>query len=104
MHLDGEQATVNGRTYDFDVQALDEQDAERAESAGKTQVRSELPGRVLRVDVTTGDLVREGQVLLVLEALKMEMEVRAPIGGAIAEVPVGVGDQVKGGDALVVIG
>lgn len=104
VHLDGEQATVNGRTYDFDVQALDEQDAERAESAGKTQVRSELPGRVLRVDVTTGDLVREGQVLLVLEALKMEMEVRAPIGGAIAEVPVGVGDQVKGGDALVVIG
>ena len=104
VHLDGEQATVNGHVSDFDVRGIDPEEAERAETAGKTLVKSDVPGRVLRVDVTRGDLVREGQVLMVLEALKMEMEIRSPVGGAIAEVPVSAGDQVKAGDTLAVVG
>ncbi len=104
VHMDGEQATVNGKQYDFNVEAIDEKQAETAAKKGQTEVKSELPGNVLRVDVTRNDLVREGEVLLVLEALKMEMEVRATAGGRVAEVKVGVGDNIKAGDVLVVIG
>ena len=62
-----------------------------------------MPGAVLEVRVSVGDQVAAGDVLLVLEAMKMEHHVRAPIAGTVTEVRVEVGDQVANGEPLLVI-
>ena len=62
-----------------------------------------MPGGVVRVAVTEGQTVAAGQVLVVLEAMKMEHAVHASAAGVVAEVNVGVGDQVETGRILVVV-
>ena len=62
-----------------------------------------MPGRVLAVRCATGDRVSRGQVLVVLEAMKMEHEVRAPGDGVVGRVQVEPGQQVNAGDVLVVV-
>ena len=75
--------------------------AARAGVAGG--VAAQLSGRVLRVAVAAGEAVEAGQLLLVLEAMKMENEINAPRAGVVKDVPVGEGDQVSEGDTLVVL-
>ena len=62
-----------------------------------------MPGKVLIVDVAAGDRVSAGQVLVVMEAMKMEHQITAPADGEVAEVRASVGDQVDNGELLVVI-
>ena len=62
-----------------------------------------MPGGVVRVAVQPGDTVEAGQVLVVLEAMKMEHSVNAPTAGTVAEVTVTAGDQVETGRVLVVV-
>ncbi len=62
-----------------------------------------MPGKVLIVNVAAGDHVSEGQVLVVMEAMKMEHQITAPAAGEVAEVRAHVGDQVDNGELLVVI-
>jgi propionyl-CoA carboxylase alpha chain len=62
-----------------------------------------LPGTVARVHVAEGDQVSAGDVLVAIEAMKMEHEIRAGHGGVVAEVAVAAGDQVEAGRLLVVI-
>ena len=62
-----------------------------------------MPGRVVRVEARVGDSVRAGQVLVVLEAMKMEHTLRAPHDGILDEVDCSPGDQVEAGAVLVVI-
>ncbi|MET0696928.1 MAG: biotin carboxylase N-terminal domain-containing protein [Acidimicrobiia bacterium] len=63
-----------------------------------------MPGRVVRVEARVGDSVTAGQVLVVLEAMKMEHSLRAPHDGILDEVDCAPGDQVEAGAVLVVIG
>jgi biotin carboxyl carrier protein len=60
-----------------------------------------MPGKVLDVRITNGDAVDAGQVLLVLEAMKMENTVSAPAAGRVESVLVKPGQQVQRGEALV---
>ena len=62
-----------------------------------------MPGKVLMVTVSEGDHVSAGQVLVVMEAMKMEHQITAPGDGQVAEVRASVGDQVDNGELLVVI-
>ncbi len=62
-----------------------------------------LPGTVIAVHVVPGDVVAEGQLLLVLEAMKMEHKITAAAAATVAEVRIGVGDRVDAGDLLVVL-
>ena len=62
-----------------------------------------MPGKVLMVDVQPGDRVAAGQVLVVMEAMKMEHQITAPADGEVSEVRAAVGDQVDNGELLVVI-
>ncbi|MCW2681991.1 MAG: Carbamoyl-phosphate synthase chain, ATP-binding protein [Frankiales bacterium] len=62
-----------------------------------------MPGTVVRVDVASGAAVEAGQVLVVLEAMKMEHAVRAPADGTVAQVVVKAGQQVDSGALLVVV-
>jgi biotin carboxyl carrier protein len=62
-----------------------------------------MPGRILSIRCAPGDRVTKGQVLAVLEAMKMEHEVRVAEDGVVREVPVEPGQQVNAGDVLVVV-
>jgi len=71
---------------------------------GEGTVTAPMPGKILDVKVKPGDSVKEGDVLIILEAMKMENEVVAPSKGVVKEVRVSPGDSVNRGDVLVVIG
>ena len=124
--------TLNGRTYEVEVEAgkamlLSEYEAIAPAPAAAAPaaapvaaapaapaapvvtgageaVSAPMPGNILKVNVKTGDAVKSGTVLVVLEAMKMENEIMAPKAGTITQVVVAKGSSVNTGDALVVIG
>ena len=67
-------------------------------------INAPMPGTILKVNVKAGDAVKEGQVLVVLEAMKMENEILAPKNGTVTQVVVSKGASVDTGAPLVVIG
>ena len=71
---------------------------------GGESVKAPMPGNILKVAVKAGDTVKEGQLLCVLEAMKMENEIYAPCAGVVSAVPVSKGSTVNTGDLLVAIG
>lgn len=75
-----------------------------AAGGGGGTLCSPMPGTILDVKVKVGDVVKAGDVLLILEAMKMENELTADKAGTIKEVKVSKGQAVSGGDALIVIG
>lgn len=74
--------------------------AAKSTGAGSIKVASPMPGKILDVKTKVGDAVKKGQVLLILEAMKMENEVVAPEDGTVASVDVAVGAMVEAGDTL----
>ena len=72
------------------------------QAAGEV-VASPLPGTVLQVKVSAGEAVKAGQLLLIIEAMKMENEVLAPRDGTVAQIVAAKGATVNTGDALVVL-
>ena len=124
--------TLNGRTYEVEVEAgkailLDEYEAvapaapapvaapavapAAAPAAAAAPVvtgagepvNAPMPGTILKVNVTQGQAVKEGDVLCVLEAMKMENEIMAPKAGTVTQVVTSKGASVNTGDALVVL-
>ena len=72
------------------------------QAAGEV-VASPLPGTVLQVKVSAGEAVKAGQLLLIIEAMKMENEVLAPRDGTVAQIVAAKGATVNTGDALIVL-
>lgn len=72
-------------------------------SAGSSVVTSPMPGTILGVKVAAGDTVKSGQVVVILEAMKMENEIVAPADGVVESVSVKVGDTVDTDATLVVL-
>ncbi len=71
-------------------------------AAGET-VAAPMPGNILRIDVNQGDVVKSGQVLVILEAMKMENEIVAPKDGTVAQIVTSKGAVVDTGSPLVII-
>ena len=104
--------TVNGKAYDVAVEEVGAGSAPAAAPvqaaapapvaapAGGTAVKAPMPGTILDVKVNSGDTVSEGQVLMVLEAMKMENDIVAPKAGTVASVNVKKGDSVNRDDLL----
>ena len=100
-------AIVNGASYDVDVQAADGASAQGGGAASgsgeRHEVEAPMPGLILRIEKNAGDPVQEGDLILVMEAMKMETEIHAPASGTIREIAVKQGDQLKAGELLAVI-
>ncbi len=70
---------------------------------GKADIRAPMPGLVVAVPVTAGQAVKAGDVLVIVESMKMENEIRAPQDGVVQAVNVAAGQQVNGDQVLVVV-
>jgi pyruvate carboxylase subunit B len=106
MAFEGNMATVDGRVYRVALKpgaAKPDSSSQAAGSGGLTEVKSQMPGAVYKQLVHVGDHVRTGEPLLILEAMKMEMEVASPVDGTVEEVKFAVGDQVATGHVLATI-
>jgi oxaloacetate decarboxylase alpha subunit len=68
-----------------------------------TEVRAPLAGNIFKVKVAPGQAVQSGDVVIILEAMKMETEIRAPVAGTVASVGAKEGDGVRVGDLLLVL-
>jgi oxaloacetate decarboxylase alpha subunit len=101
---------VNGKSFTVEVAqggalaSVQPAAASAAGNVGAGAVAAALAGNIFKVLVAPGDAVSEGQILLVLEAMKMEADVVAPRAGTVFEIFVAEGDAVAVGDPLVAIG
>jgi biotin carboxyl carrier protein len=95
-------AAINGHVYEFS-RAGEKKGASRQREAGRLspEIRSPMPGKILDVRVTTGDTVAAGQVLVLLEAMKMENALTAEGAGHVKKIHVATGDLVELGQLLV---
>jgi len=75
-----------------------------APSAGGDGVKAPMPGTILDIKVSEGQEVKSGQVLVILEAMKMENELVAPKDGVVQSINVSKGASVNSGDVLVTLG
>ena len=121
---------VNGKTYEVEVEEIQESTAAPVvrpapavkppppkpvsaakPTAAKTvlkagegiTVNSPMPGTIIVIEVKEGDSVKQGQVLMILEAMKMENEIPAPADGKVVSINVAEGAAVGSGDLLVVL-
>ncbi|MBQ1631677.1 MAG: biotin/lipoyl-binding protein [Clostridia bacterium] len=104
---------VNGTKYEVEVEEIDAKTAAQAPKAAEpvkaapagagTEVRSPMPGNILQVNVNPGDVVKEGQQLMILEAMKMENEILAPCAGKVTSIGVAKGSSVESGALLCTI-
>jgi len=95
---------VNGEIYDIDIQEGGE-GSSTCNDAGVNgaAIKAGLPGSIFKVLVKEGDTVAKGQAVIIIEAMKMEIEVTSPQEGVVSAVKVKQGDTVVNGQLLVVL-
>lgn len=105
---------LNDKVYEVEIEkvagdaakVIAEKPAQKssASPAGSGQViAAPMPGNIVGVSVKVGDIVKSGQVLLILEAMKMENEIVSPVDGKVVSVCVSKGDTANSGDTLIEI-
>ena len=109
---------VNGTNYEIEVELVSESEAKAAAPAPAAapaaapapvangegeKVEAPMPGNILDVKVAVGDSVKKGQVLMILEAMKMENEIMAGVDGTVTSIGVTKGATVEAGATLLTI-
>ena len=109
VHASGQigayEVNING--YTFSIELEDPRDAaassNSSELSGKVDVKSAMPGKVIRLLVSVGDMVEAGQSLVVVEAMKMQNDLKSPKTGCVKKVNTSEGSTVQAGQVLVVL-
>ena len=99
---------VNGNVYEITIEVIDKADIKAQPApapvasapAGGEAIKAPMPGTILKVNVSNGQAVKKGDVLFVLEAMKMENEIMAPCDGTVSAVGVANGASVENGTVL----
>ena len=106
---------VNGNVYEITLEGVDAAEVKAAPApaaapaaapapaavpAGGQKINAPMPGTILTVNVSNGSVVKKGDVLMVLEAMKMENEIMAPCDGTVSAVSVSKGASVESGALL----
>ena len=101
------QATVEGQSFSIEVPNAQAAPRARRGGGGKKKksgtVSANIPGKVVTVEVKEGDVVKEGQVILILEAMKMQNEIQAPVDGTVISVACEEGQAIEANVPLVII-
>ena len=104
VSIDGNTAVVNGKTFQVELNSVSNGSSPSAETSDQSvAITAEMPGKVIRLLVDVGTTISEGDSILVLEAMKMEMPISATTSGTLTEISVSPGDQVAAGDTLALI-
>ena len=100
-------ATVEGKTFEIEIPDAAPVAKKKRTGSGKKKksgtVSANIPGKVVTVEVSEGDSVTEGQVILKLEAMKMQNEIQAPISGTVTVVHCEEGQAIEANIPLLVI-
>ena len=100
-------AVVAGETFVISVPDAGPAPKQRRSSGGKSKksgkVSANIPGKVVTVEVSLGDDVEEGQVIMILEAMKMQNEIQAPVSGTVTEIHCEEGQSIEANVPLLVI-
>ena len=111
VELEGEvaqwKATVGGQTFEIQMPEVTVAAKPRRSGGRKKKksgtVSANIPGKVVTVEVEEGQTVTEGQVILILEAMKMQNEIQAPVSGTVVSVQCSEGEAIEANVPLVVI-
>ena len=98
---DGYEVEVVGVRHEFEVMDPRKKALRMAEGAGDKTLKTQMPGRVVRILVSEGDTVEEGQAVIVVEAMKMENELKSPVGGTVQRLCAQEGEQVQARSTLI---
>ena len=98
---DGYEVEVVGLRHEFEVMDPRKKALRMAEGAGERTLKTQMPGRVVRILVAEGESVEEGQPVIVVEAMKMENELKSPVSGSVQRLCVEEGDQVQARSTLI---
>ena len=100
-------ATVGGQTFEITVPDSGPAPKQKRSTGGKSKksgkVSANIPGKVVTVEVSLGDEVVEGQVIMILEAMKMQNEIQAPVSGTVTEIHCEEGQSIEANVPLLVI-
>lgn len=101
--------TVQGKQFQIEIEGggAAEQDAKKRKRGGRGKksgtISSTIPGKIVSIAISEGQQVSEGDVVMILEAMKMQNEIHAPLSGMVAAVNCKPGDSVEANSPLVVI-
>ena len=102
--IDGDQVKVGGKVFEVAVGDGAASSGKQASDAGtQIEVAAHMPGKVIRIAADVGSWVEEGDPVIIIEAMKMEVPVPAPSAGEVAQVRVSVGEQVASGACLALL-
>lgn len=105
---------VNGKVYEVEVEAVSESSApietqaqetvkETVTSQGANEILAPIAGKVLEIKVKEGDTVKKGQVVALVEAMKLENEIQSAYDGKVKQIVVSKGQDVRNKDVLIVL-
>ena len=104
MAIEGDKATVNGKVFEVAIRADKKgkaiEAAAKTTSAKTTEITAQMPGKILRILYKEGEMVKAGESILVIEAMKMEVQITTTVSGKLTKIAVSEGEQVTTGQLL----
>ena len=90
-------------TYSTRVSSLVSNSSSKNKNIYKGIIKSKIPGKIVSIQVKPGDQIRSGDILVIMESMKMETTIKSSVDGVLKEVRVKVGDTVSPGDPIIII-